>query len=75
MSLCQVSWRQNVELNFFQDLREEPVAVEVAMERTEEETRLARVEKEKPAKIQKSRPAKKLPKILPKIEHIIEGIL
>ena len=46
------------------------MAVEVAAEMTEESS-FARVEKLKPAKIEKSR--KKLPKIFPNIEQIVEG--
>ena len=58
----------------FQELPEEPLAVGVASEVTEE-TNLATVQKLKPAKVEKSRPAKKLPKVFPKVEQIIEGSL
>ncbi len=53
----------------------ETIPVEVALEKTEEET-FATAKKVKEAKVEKSRPKpviKKLPKIVPQIEQIVEG--
>jgi hypothetical protein len=53
------------------------MAVEVAVEKTEEEATMATAKKVSEAKVEKSKPkqktAKKLAKIVPKIEQIAEG--